>query len=66
MKKTFLIINICVILLFGIYLVTSLFFDYPKYVNIVILSVYCAYAVLRIICFIKQFNSNSPQLSIRI
>ena len=54
-KKTFFIINICVVLLFAIYLVTALFIDYPKYVKIIILSVYFSYAVMRAICFIKQF-----------
>lgn len=34
-KKTFFIINICVVLLFAIYLVTALFIDYPKYVKII-------------------------------
>ena len=32
-KKTFFIINICVVLLFAIYLVTALFIDYPKKVR---------------------------------
>ena len=30
MKKTFFIINICIVLLFGIYLGTALFIDYPN------------------------------------
>lgn len=55
-KKTFFIINICVVLLFAIYLVTALFIDYPKYVEIIILSVYFSYAVMRAIYFIKQFR----------
>ena len=55
-KKTFSIINICVVLLFAIYLVTALFIDYPKYVTTIILSVYFSYAVMRAICFIKQFR----------
>lgn len=55
-KKTFFIINICVVLLFAIYLATALFIDYPKYVKIIILSVYLSYAVMRAICFIKQFR----------
>lgn len=55
-KKTFFIINICVVLLFGIYLVTTLFIDYPKYVKIIVLSVYFSYAVMRVIYFIKQFR----------
>ena len=45
-KKTFAIINICVVLLFAIYLVTALFIDYSKYVNIIILSVYFLYGTL--------------------
>lgn len=56
MKKTFFIINICVMLLFAIYLVTALFFDYPKYVKIIILLVYFLYAVMRAIYFIRQFR----------
>ncbi len=55
-KKTVLIINICVVLLFAIYLVTALFIDYPKYVKIIILSVYFSYAIMRAIYFIKQFR----------
>lgn len=55
-KKTFSIINICVTLLFGIYLVTAVFIDYPKYVRIIILSVYLFYAVMRAIYFMKQFR----------
>ncbi len=55
-KKTLFITNICVVLLFAIYLATSLFVDYPKYVDIIILSVYFSYAVMRAICFIKQFR----------
>ena len=55
-KKTFFIINTCVVLLFGIYLVTALFIDYPKYLKITILSVYFSYAVMRAIYFIKQFR----------
>lgn len=55
-KKTFFIINICVVLLFGIYLVTTLFIDYPKYVKIIVLSVYFSYAVMRVFYFIKQFR----------
>ena len=55
-KKTFFIINICVVLLFAIYLVTALFIDYPKYVKIIVLSVYFSYAVMRVIYFIKQFR----------
>ncbi len=55
-KKTFAIINICVVLLFAIYLVTALFIDYPKYVRIIISSVYFSYAVMRAIYFIKQLR----------
>lgn len=55
-KKTFFIINICVVLLFAIYLVTTLFIDYPKYVKIIIFSVYFSYAVMRAIYFVKQFR----------
>ena len=55
-KKTFSIINICVVLLFAIYLVTALFIDYPKYLKIIISLVYFLYAVMRAICFIKQFR----------
>lgn len=55
-KKTFFITNMCVVLLFAIYLVTALFVDYPKCVEIIILSVYFLYAVIRAICFIKQFR----------
>lgn len=55
-KKTYLIINICVVLLFAIYLVIALFIDYPKYVKIIVLSVYFLYAVMRAIYFIKQFR----------
>ena len=55
-KKTFFIINICAVLLFAIYLVTALFVDYPKYVEIIILSVYFLYAVMRVVYFIKQFR----------
>ena len=55
-KKTYLIINICAVLLFAIYLVTALFIDYPKYVKIIILSVYFLYAVMRAIYFVKQFR----------
>lgn len=55
-KKTLFIINICVVLLFAVYLVTALFIDYPKYVTIIILSVYFLYAVMRAIYSIKQFR----------
>ena len=41
-------------LLFGIYLVTALFVDYPKEVQIIILSVYFLYAVMRVIYYMKQ------------
>jgi len=58
-KKTFFIINICVVLLFAIYLATALFIDYPKYVKIIILSIYFSYAVMRTIYFIKQFRKNN-------
>lgn len=57
-KKTLFIMNVCAVLLFGIYLATSLFFDYPKYVNIIVLSVYFAYAVMRVVYFIKQFRND--------
>lgn len=53
-RKTFFITNICVVLLFGIYLVTALFVDYPKEVQIIILSVYFLYAVMRVIYYMKQ------------
>ena len=53
-KKTFFIINICAVLLFAIYLITTLFVYYPKYVKIIILSVYFSYAVIRAVYFIKQ------------
>ena len=39
MKKTFAIINFCLVLLFFIFFVTTLFVDYPKYVEIIISSV---------------------------
>ena len=55
-KKTFFVINICVVLLFGIYLGTTLFVDYPKYVRIIILSIYFLYAVIRAFYFLKQFR----------
>ena len=55
-KKTYFLINICVVLLFAIYLVTALFLDYPKYVKVIILSIYFSYAVLRVIYYIKQFR----------
>ena len=56
MKKTFFIINICIVLLFGIYLVTALFIDYSKYVRITVLSIYFLYAVIRAIYFIKNLK----------
>jgi len=55
-KKTFFIINIYIVLLFAIYLVTTLFIDYPKYVKITVLSIYLLYAVMRAIYFIKNFK----------
>ena len=55
-KKTLFIINICAMLLFAIYLVTALFIDYPKYVRIIVLSVYFLYAIMRTAFFIKQFR----------
>ena len=55
-KKTFFITNICVVLLFAIYLITALFVDYPKYIRIIILSVYFSYAVMRAIYYIKHFR----------
>lgn len=55
-KKAFFIINICALLLFGIYLVTALFIDYPKYLKIIISSVYFLYAVIRAIYYIKQLR----------
>ena len=55
-KKTSFIINICVVLLFAVYLVTALFTDYPKYVKTIILSVYFSYAVMRAFYYIKQFR----------
>lgn len=62
-KKTVFIINICVVLLFAIYLVTALFVDYPQYVKIIILSVYFSYAVIRAIYFIKQLKTGDGSLS---
>lgn len=55
-KKTFYMINICVVLLFAIYLVIALFIDYPRYVKITVLSIYLSYAVMRAIYFIKIFK----------
>lgn len=55
-EKTLFITNICLVLLFGIYLVTALFVDYPKSVNIIMLSVYFSYAVVRVIYFMKRFR----------
>lgn len=55
-KKAFFIINICALLLFGIYLVTALFIDYPKYLKIIISLVYFLYAVMRAIYYIKQLR----------
>ncbi len=62
-KKTFFIINICVVLLFAIYLVTALFIDYPKYVKIIILSVYFSYAVMRAIYFITSTSTGDGSAS---
>ena len=56
MKKTFFIINICIVLLFGIYLVTAVFIDYSKYVRITVFSIYFLYAVIRAIYFIKNLK----------
>lgn len=58
-KKTFFIIDICVVMLFGIYLVTVLFIDYPKYVKIIILSVYFLYSVMRASYFIVRLGDAS-------
>ena len=55
-EKALFITNICAVLLFGIYLVTALFVDYPKSVNIIMLSVYFSYAVVRVIYFMKRFR----------
>ena len=55
-EKALFITNICLVLLFGIYLVTALFVDYPKSVNIIVLSVYFLYAVVRVIYFMKRFR----------
>ena len=55
-KKTFFIINIYVVLSFGIYLVTKLFIDYPRYVRIIISSVYFSYTVMQAIYAIKQLR----------
>jgi len=63
-KKTFSIINICVVLLFAIYLITTLFINYPKYVKIIIISVYFLCAVMRAIYFIKQFNTGDGSQSL--
>ena len=55
-KKTFAIINICVVLLFGIYLATTSFINYPKYVKTIVSSVYFLYTVVCAIYFNKQFR----------
>ena len=57
MKKiTFLIIDICVILLFGVYLVTASFIDYPKCVRIIISSVYLLFGVVRVVYYMNQLR----------
>ncbi len=60
-KKTLFIINICA-MLFAIYLVTALFIDYPKYVRIIVLSVYFLYAIMRTAFFIKQLRQGDGSL----
>ena len=62
-KKTFFIIDICVVLLFGIYLVTMLFIDYPKYAKIIILSVNFLYSVMRAIYIIVRLRDGSSSSS---
>ena len=57
-KNIFFIINICIVLLFGIYLATTLFVNYPKHVKIIVLSVYFLYAIIRAVYFIKQFKND--------
>lgn len=55
-KKTFSIIDICVVLLYGIYLVTALFIDYPKYLRITFSVIYFLYVVMRAIYLIKNLK----------
>lgn len=54
--KTFSIINIGIVLLFGIYLATSLFVDYPKFIKTIVLTIYFIYAVIRAIFFIRKIK----------
>ena len=61
MKKKYFfifIISICELLLFGIYLITKSFIDYPKYVRIIILSVHFSYAVMQAIYYFKLGKNN--------
>lgn len=55
-KKGFAILNLCVVFLFAIYLVSSLFSEYPKSVKIIVLSIYLIYAIFRAIIFVCKIK----------
>lgn len=64
-KKTFAKFNFFITLLFGVFVLSMLFIDYPKYVIITISSIYLIYAIIRAIILLKYLkmiknHSHSP------
>ena len=53
MKKKSLIVNIVVMIIFVLYLVLSLYIDYPKWFKILVLGVYFVFSVIRTILYVR-------------
>lgn len=58
LKKTSLIVNIVVIIIFVLYLVLSLYIDYPKWFKILVLGVYFVFSVIRTILYVRYSKQN--------
>lgn len=51
--KKYALFNIICTSLFGVYLLTGLFYDYPKPIRIIILALYLILAIIRACVFVK-------------
>ncbi len=58
LKKKSLIVNIVVIIIFVLYLVLSLYIDYPKWFKILVLGVYFVFSVIRTILYVRYSKQN--------
>ena len=55
-KKTFAILNIIIVVLYGAYLISSSYVEYSKSVKLIVSIIYLVFAIIDLVFWVREYR----------